>query len=59
MDSNVKDETSYQYSKFQFEEMTVVRAPYLHNDISYTGKMASLFWINSQMTEYQARTLPR
>ena len=35
---------SYQYRKSHCGDKTVVRSSYLHNGISYTGKMASLYW---------------
>ena len=37
---------SYQYRKSHCGDKTVVRSSYLHNGISYTGKMASLYWIS-------------
>ena len=30
-------------------DKTVVRSSYLHNGISYTGKMSSLYWIGTQL----------
>ena len=36
--------SSYQYRKSHCGDKTVVRSSYLHNGISYTGKMASLYW---------------
>ena len=36
--------TSYQYKKSHYGDKTVVRSSYLHNGISYTGKMTSLYW---------------
>ena len=36
---------SYQYRKSHYGDKTVVRSPYLHNRISYPGKMPSLYWI--------------
>ena len=39
---------SYQYRKSLCGDKTVVRSSYLHNGISYTGKMASLYWIGPQ-----------
>ena len=39
---------SYQYRKSHCRDKTVVRSSYLHNGISYTGKMASLYWIRAQ-----------
>ena len=40
---------SYQYRKSHCGDKTVVRSSYLHNGISYTGKMASLYWIRAQV----------
>ena len=37
--------SSYQYRKSHCGDKTVVRSSYLHNGISYTGKMTSLYWI--------------
>ena len=39
---------SYQYRKSHCGDNTVLRLPYLHNGISYTGKMSSLYWIRAQ-----------
>ena len=39
--------SSYQYRKSHCEDKTVVRSSYLHNGISYTGKMTSLYWIRA------------
>ena len=36
--------SSYQYRKSHCGDKTVVRSSYLHNGISYTGKMTSLYW---------------
>ena len=36
--------SSYQYRKSHCGNKTVVRSSYLHNGISYTGKMTSLYW---------------
>ena len=36
---------SYQYRKSHCGDKTILRPSYLHNGISYTGKMASLYWI--------------
>ena len=38
--------SSYQYRKSHCGDKTVVRSSYLHNVISYTGKMASLYWFS-------------
>ena len=40
---------SYRYRKSHCGDKTVVRSSYLHNGISYTGKMSSLYWIGAQM----------
>ena len=40
---------SYQYWKSHCGYKTVVRSSYLHNGISYTGKMASSFWISPKI----------
>ena len=41
--------SSYQYRKSHCGDKTVVRSSYLHNGISYTGKMSSLYWIGAQI----------
>ena len=41
--------SSYQYRKCHCGDKTVVRSSYLHNGISYTGKMSSLYWIGAQV----------
>ena len=38
--------SSYQYRKSHCGDKTVVRSSYLHNGISYTGKMTSLHWLS-------------
>ena len=38
----------YQNRKSHCGNKTVVRSSYLHNGISYTGKMSSLYWIGTQ-----------
>ena len=40
--------SSYQYRKSHCGDKTVLRSSYLHNGISYTGKMTSLYWIRAQ-----------
>ena len=37
--------SSYQYRKSHCGDKTILRPSYLHNGISYTGKMTSLYWI--------------
>ena len=41
--------SSYQYRKSHCGDKTVVRSFYLHNGISYIGKMASLYWFRPQL----------
>ena len=41
--------TSYQYRKSHCRDMMILRPSYLHNGISYTGKMTSLYWMGAQM----------
>ena len=36
--------SSYQYRKSHCGDKTIVKSSYLYNGISYTGKMASLYW---------------
>ena len=38
---------SYQYRKSHCGDKTLLRPSYLHNGISYTGKMTSLYWIRA------------
>ena len=40
--------TSYQYCKSYCGDKTILRPSYLHNEISYTGKMTFLYWIRAQ-----------
>ena len=44
--------SSYQYRKSHCGDKTVVRSSYLHNGISYTGKMPSLYWIGALVTTF-------
>ena len=46
--------SSYQYGKSHCGDKTVVRSSYLHNGISYTGKMSSLYWIEALVTSQRA-----
>ena len=39
--------SSYQYRKSHCGDKTILRPSYLHNGISYTGKMTSLYWIRA------------
>ena len=47
--------SSYQYRKSHCGDKTVVKSSYLHNGISYTGKMASFYWINPQSSTAHAQ----
>ena len=38
---------SYKYRKSHCGDKTILRPSYLHNDISYTGKTTSLYWIGA------------
>ena len=44
---------SYQYRKSQYGDKTILWPSYLHNGISYTGKMMffSLYWIMARVTQ--------
>ena len=44
--------TSYQHRKSHCGDKTILRPFNLHNGISYTGKMTSLYWIRAQMWEF-------
>ena len=39
--------SSHQYRKFHCGDKTILRPSYLHDGISYTGKMTSLYWIRA------------
>ena len=41
--------SSYQYRKSHCGDKTVLRSSYLHNGISYTGKMTSSYWFSPQV----------
>ena len=46
---------SYQYRKSHCGDKTILRPSYLHNGISYTSKMASLYWIRALvLVEYSS-----
>ena len=47
--------SSCRYRKSHCGDKTVVRSSYLHNGISYTGKVSSLYWIGSQTGIMQHR----
>ena len=40
--------SSYQYRNSHCGDKTILRPSYLHNGISYTGKMTYLYWISPQ-----------
>ena len=42
-----KNMSFYQYRKSHCGDKTISRLSYLHNGISYTGKMTSLYWIRA------------
>ena len=42
--------SSYQHRKSHCGDKMVVRSSYLHNEISYTDKMTSLYWIRALVT---------
>ena len=49
---------SYQYRKSHCGDKTILRPSYLHNGISYTDKMTSLYWIGAQDTIIQVHSTP-
>ena len=48
---NIK-KSSYQYRKSHCGDKTILRPSYLHNGISYTGKMAYLYWIRALLLNH-------
>ena len=40
---------SYQHRESHSGDKTILRPSYLHNGISYTGQMASVYWIMNQI----------
>ena len=42
--------SSCRYRKSHCGDKTILRPSYLHNGISYTGKMTSLYWIGPQVS---------
>ena len=48
---------SYQYRKSHCGDKTILRPSYLHNGISYTGKMTSLYWTRA-LTTWQNTRIP-
>ena len=51
--------TSYQDRKSHCGDKTVVRSSYLHNGVSYTGKMVSLYWIKAKIIPLSVRLFKR
>ena len=49
--------SSYQYRKSHCGDKTVVRLSYLHNGISYTGKMTSLYWFSPLVNMLKAKSI--
>ena len=49
--------TSYQYRKSHCGDKTVVRSSYLHNGISYTGKISSLYWTSPQKATHSSECI--
>ena len=43
---------SYKYRKSHCRDKTILRPSYLHDGISYTGKMTSLYWIRALIAQY-------
>ena len=43
---------SYQYRKSHCGDKTILWSSYLHNGISYTGKITSLYWIRAQALQW-------
>ena len=41
--------SSYRYRKSNCGDKTILRPSYLHNGISYTGKITYLYWIRAQV----------
>ena len=48
---------SHQYRKSHCGDKTVVRSSYLHNGVSYTGKMSSLYWFRALLLCQIVRSL--
>ena len=49
----------YQFRKSHGGNKTILRPSYLHNGISYTGKMTFLYWIRTQASVYWICNTPR
>ena len=48
----------YLYRKSHCGDKTILRPSYLHNGISYTGKMTSLYWIRALLLRSNVNSLP-
>ena len=48
--------SSYQYRKSHCGDKMIFRPSYLHNGISYTDKMTSLYWIRTQVLSGKKHT---
>ena len=44
---NLNIKMSYQYRNCHYGDKMILRPSYLHNSISFTGKMTSLYWIRA------------
>ena len=53
-----KKMSSYQYRKSHCGDKTILRPSYLHNGISYIGKMTSLYWIGALAHILNTTTTP-
>ena len=49
---------SYQYRKSHCGDKTILRPSYLHNEISYTDKMTSSYWIRAQVSINEEKKTP-
>ena len=48
----------FQYRESHYGDKTILRPSYLHNGISYTGKTASLYWIQALQVEWWSSLAP-
>ena len=49
---------SYQYRESHCRDKTILRPPYLHSGISYTGKMTALYWSRALVTQVHVIDTP-
>ena len=47
----------YQYRKYHCGDKMILRPSYLHNGITYTDKMTSLYWIRTQVLSGRKHTV--